>query len=301
MSVVKRKVENLVDEDPELEGLLEYIIEVQNSKGEVEWKDVKNEATSGQWGRLIEKGILVESDGNGFVLNDEESVKDALGITKEKEKKPSENEEYQEEDEIDTSWSTADKAAGLAGLALIVFGYYSNTGREFIGGTVDVLAGPLHDPIGLPYYLIILVFATITGLYSSILQHYLMDWDWISRQQERVQEMQSQMKDARSNGDDGEAKALQEEQQQMMSEQMKMFKMQFKPSAWIMVITIPIFVWIYWKVGSINEHMIFPFAGEKTFTSSLVGPLQVWIAWYLLCSFGLGQVMRKVIGVNPST
>ncbi|MDY7080842.1 MAG: EMC3/TMCO1 family protein, partial [Halobacteria archaeon] len=286
----------------------------------IEWKDVKTDATSGQWGRLIEKGILVES-GDGFELADETAVRRALGkevkteSSEASESSPSSTSEVEVED-IDTSWSLLDKAAAGVGAFFIIFGYRDPNIQAAIGKTIDTVALPLHN-IGLPYYLLILLLATLTGLYSSYLQLYLMDWDWISAQQEKVQNIQSELKEAQLGDDDEKQAELQDEQKEVMSEQMKMFKMQFKPSVWIMVITIPLFIWMYWSFtsragippavlrhGTMPEIQL-PFLGHSVpFNQTVLGFLpigQAWFIWYILCSFGFGQIMRKVLGVKPST
>ncbi|MDY7082803.1 MAG: EMC3/TMCO1 family protein, partial [Halobacteria archaeon] len=99
----------------------------------------------------------------------------------------------------------------------------------------------------------------------------------------------------------------------------KMFKMQFKPSVWIMVITIPLFIWMYWNftkrggvppaildtVGTMPTiQMPFISSGSIRFNQRVIPYIpigQAWFVWYILCSFGFGQIMRKVLGVNPST
>ncbi|MDY6779130.1 MAG: HTR-like protein, partial [Halobacteria archaeon] len=113
MSKSKRKTRELVDEDPELEDVLKTLLDVQEEKGEVEWSDVKTEATSGHWGRLIEKGLLVDSD-DGFVFEDEKAVKQALGIETEDESEEDDGDvtvspDVETPGDVDTGWSYLDK------------------------------------------------------------------------------------------------------------------------------------------------------------------------------------------------
>lgn len=313
MSQAKRKTRELIEEDPELEPVLETLLEIQDGEGSVEWKDIRGDATSGQWGRLIEKGVLEDADGEGFRIADTEGVRNVLGL----EHEPVATDVPEVED-VDTGWSYLDKAAALVGAFFIVFGYRDPEVQAAIGEFLDTFILPLHS-VGLPYYLVILFLATLTGLYSSYLQLYLMDWDWISAQQDKIQSIQSELKEAQLGDDDARQKELQDEQREVMGEQMKMFKMQFKPSVWIMVITIPIFIWMYWNfttrggnppaildtLGAMPQIQM-PFVGESTMSfDQRVLPYipigQAWFVWYILCSFGFGQIMRKVLGVNPST
>ena len=313
MGAARRKTSELLDEDPDLEDVLERIVAIEDEEGEVTWSDIKDVASSGQWGRLLEKDVLVEAaDGEGFELADPDGVREVLGIGGES---GVDVDVDVEQEDLDTSWTVYDKAAALVGLFLIVFGYRDAAIQSVIGGAINVVVLPLHDAAGLPFYLIVLALATFTGLYSSYLQRYLMDWDWINAQQEKVKAIQSELKEAQMGDDDERQEALQEEQKEVMSEQMKMFKMQFRPSVWIMVITIPIFIWMFWTFGgraNIESHlpggtmptMHMPFVGAVPFDQQVIGFLpfgQAWFVWYILCSFGFGQVMRKVLGVNPTT
>ena len=313
MTKTRRKAETLIEEDGEMQDVLERVLELQDEKGVVNWSDLRDDASSGQWGRLIEKGVLVDADGEGFVVEDEDDLRDFLGLSEGSEGASISS--SVEVEDIDTSWSIYDKAAALVGLFLIIFGYRNADIQAAIGGVIDIVVTPIHQGIGVPYYLIILVFAVLTGLYSSYLQLYLMDWDWVSAQQEKVKEIQSQLKEAQMSDDDAREEELREEQMGVMSEQMKMFKMQFRPSVWILVFTIPIFLWLFWTfstrfggephlAGETMPTIIFPFRGPVEFSESVFdfpAFLEGWLFWYILCSFGFGQVMRKVLGVNPTT
>ncbi|MDZ7687186.1 MAG: EMC3/TMCO1 family protein [Halobacteriales archaeon] len=317
MSKTRRKAKSLIEEDSEMESVLERVLEIQEENSAVEWGDLRGDATSGQWGRLIEKGILVDAEtGDGFAVEDEDDLRDFLGIETDGESDVSSITETDVEvEDIDTSWSIYDKGAALVGIFLIVFGYRDEEIQAMIGGVINRFVLPLHETAGLPYYLIILVFAVLTGMYSSYLQLYLMDWDWVKAQQKKVKEIQSQLKEAQMGDDEEREEELQEEQMEVMSEQMKMFKMQFRPSVWILVFTIPIFLWLFWTfstrfggephlTGEAMPEIILPFIGTRAFSASVFSTpsfLEGWLFWYILCSFGFGQIMRKVLGVNPTT
>lgn len=306
MSTPKADAQSLLDENPEFESVIETLLKIEETNGEVKWKDVRTEIDSGQWGRLIEKGVLVES-GDGFAFADKDAMKELVETT-------DVTTETEVPEDVDTSWTILDKGAALVGLFLIVFGYRDPPILAAIAGVINTFVSPLHSVINLPFYLIVMLLAISTGLYSSYLQLYLIDRDWVNAQQKKVKEIQSQLKEAQEDGDDDKEEELQEEQKEVMSEQMKMFKMQFKPSVWIMMITIPIFMWMYWSFGgrsNIPAHITEPIINMPYVTSEpvhlntqVVGFLpigQAWFVWYILCSFGFGQIMRKVLGVNTST
>jgi len=319
MSNVKSKVKRLVDEEKDIEDVLEHILGVQDRKGVVNWADVSDDATSGQWGRLIEKGVLVDAEGgNGFVVDDADEVRELLGIEAgEEESSLSIGEDIPEVEDVDTSWSIYDKIAGGFGLAVILFGYRNENFRELVGGAINTVILPLNESLGVPYYIIIMLFAVLTGMYSSYLQLYLMDWDWVKAQQKKVKAIQSELKEAQTENDDTREEELREEQMGVMSEQLKMFKMQFRPSVWIMSMTIPIFLWLLWSFSNrlggsphIEEmpEIVMPFVGKageaialNTQVIGLASFFEAWLVWYIICSFGFGQVMRKALGVNPTS
>lgn len=315
MSKTKRKAKNLIEEDAEMETVLKRVLEIQAQEGAVEWGDLREDATSGQWGRLIEKGVLVDAEkGDGFVVENEGDLRDFLGIEGDGESAASSVVETDVEvEDVDTSWSIYDKGVALIGVFLIVFGYRDENIQAAIGGVINIFVSPLHDAAGVPYYLIILTFAVLTGLYSSYLQLYLMDWDWVKAQQAKVKDIQSQLKEAQMEDDESREEELRDEQMNVMSEQMKMFKMQFRPSVWILVFTLPIFLWLFWTFSTrfggtphieTMPTLIMPFFGELEFSASVFdfpAFLEGWLFWYILCSFGFGQIMRKVLGVNPTT
>jgi len=124
--------------------------------------------------------------------------------------------------------------------------------------------------------------------------------------QERMQEIQDAQKEAREQGNDERLEQLREEQMELMGDQMGMFKQQIRPMVWIMLITIPVFLWMYWKlltvhVSTAELNVVFPLVGKTDLLHGSMGPLPFppWLVWYFLCSMGFGQIIRKTLNVNP--
>ncbi|WP_254272151.1 DUF106 domain-containing protein [Haloarcula marina] len=289
------KVERLADEGEAMTDALAAVLSVAEEKGTVTWSDVSDDITSGEWGRLIESGLLVDADGEGFVVDDPEGVRDALEET---DAAPAEGDD-------DEGWSTWDKLAGLATLGLFA-GYSLNSVRDAIGGVIDIALGPLADL--LPFYVVILVLAVFTGSTSSILQDQLMDTAGMQESQAKMQDLQDRRKAAKERGDDEALERIEEEQMEMMSEQMGSMFAMFRPMVWIMLINIPVFLWIYWMVFGTGMTvdapvMTFPLTGEvASWQEGVVGPMQAWIVWYFLCSLSFTQIIRKALNVetNPT-
>jgi uncharacterized membrane protein (DUF106 family) len=288
-----RKVDELAEEGEHMTDALAAALEVAEEKGTVTWGDVSDDISSGAWGRLIEKGLLVDSGGDGFVVDDPDGVREALG-----EADPSAM-----DDDHDVSFSTYDKMALVVALGMMV-GYAYPPARAAIGSVFNVFLGPLAEV--LPFYLVIMVLALLTGTYGAIMQSNLSNPDVMSDYQEKSKELKERRKKAKERGDDEALEQIQEEQMEMMSENLGMFKAQFRPMIWIMAFTIPVFLWQYWMVLDVgvtihSPVIVMPLAGGiETWTTNVIGPIQAWIAWYFVCSMGFGQIIRKALNVQTS-
>jgi len=292
MARTVQKVNSLVEEDGSMEPAIETVLDTAEEKGVVQWNDVSDDLTSGQWGRLIEKGILVDADGEGFVLDDPDGISDAL-----EESDPSDDEES------DGSWSSWDKLALVGSLALFV-GYWQPSIRDQIGEVIDIGIGPINSLV--PFYVMILVLAVLTGLWSTLLQDRLTNLDNMSGYQEKQQELREREKKAKEEGDDEALDEIRQEQMEMMTENLGMMKQQFRSMPWIMLFTIPVFLWVYWQVkgigiGHAGPVMVMPLVGEvNAWQAGIIGPLQAWIFWYILCSMSLSQIIRKSLNIQTS-
>jgi len=202
----------------------------------------------------------------------------------------------------DPSWSQWDKAAGLVALMLFP-GYYFSSIRSTVGSAVDLVLGPLDSV--LPFYIVILLLALLTGLVTTLLQANLMDMDVIEYYQGKMQELQERQEAARERGDDEELEEIREEQVSQMSENLGMFKEQFKPMVWSMLVIIPVFLWMYWNlrgghITGAERDVVMPLAGSVDLKSGSVGPAPTWLVWYFLCSLSFSQIVRKTLNVQTT-
>ncbi|MFP9061778.1 DUF106 domain-containing protein [Natrialbaceae archaeon A-chndr2] len=311
MTRTAEKINALVREDGSFEEALESIRQtVDENGGEVEWADVRDDLTSGQWGRLIEKGVLVDGD-EGFEIADREAFDSALDGDAEGAA------DLPEVDAEASKWSQWDKLAGLASVLFMV-GYWFDSVRDSIGGVIDIALGPLAA--SMPFYTVILAVAMLTGLYSTLLQANLMDMERMGKYQERMKAMQDKRSDVQERKKEAEERGaseaelekldneldrVQEEQMEAMADNLGMFKEQFRPMVWIMLFTIPLFLWMYWKIHAtgdqvVTETVIMPIAGEVEWSDGIIGPLRAWIVWYFLCSMGFIQLLRKALNIDMS-
>ncbi|WP_336364352.1 DUF106 domain-containing protein [Halalkalicoccus salilacus] len=300
MGRTAEKVESLVEENPDMADAVAAVLrETDGGESEVEWADVRNEITSGQWGRMIEKGLLVDGV-HGFELRDPEEVRSVVGDSGAVSTTKS-TDAGDDEDE-DDGWTKWDKAAA-GGVALTFLGYAWGPARTAIGSTMDTVIGPLNAV--LPFYAVILVLALFTGLYSTLLQANLMDTSKMSEYQEQMKAIQEKRERAKERGDDEAMERIQQEQMDAMGDQLEMFKTQFRPMVWIMLLTIPVFLWMYWKLldgdPSALGTVTFPLVGEvENWRAGVVGPMEAWIVWYFVCSMAFTQLLRKSLNIRTS-
>ncbi|QSW99198.1 DUF106 domain-containing protein [Haloterrigena alkaliphila] len=309
MTRTAEKIDDLVREDSSMSEALEAIREAADRNGgEVHWADVNDDLTSGQWGRLIEKGVLVDG-GEGFEIADREAYDEALD---------GDGGDYGGDVEIDaeqSKWSQWDKLAGVGSL-LLMFGYWIDSVQAMVGSTINTVLAPLND--ALPFYAVILSIALLTGLYSTLLQANLTNPEIMGKYQERMKAMQEKQKDVRQRKKDAEERGAseaeierledeleeaREEQMEAMAENLGMFKEQLRPMVWIMLLTIPLFLWMYWKVhgvglASTESTVIMPLVGETSWNAGVIGPMRAWIVWYFLCSMGFTQLLRKALNID---
>ena len=293
MPRTEQKVDDLAAEGESMIDALKAVLDVADEKGTVTWGDVSDDITSGEWGRLIEKGLLVDAGGEGFVLDDPDGIRDALG----------EADPAADDDEEDLSWSKYDKAAAVGVLALFA-GYSLQSIRSEIAGAIDVLMGPINA--ALPFYMVVLILALVTGLFTTIMQDNLMADNVMGDYQEQNKRLKEKRQRAKEEDDDELMEEVREEQMELMAENTGMFKAQFRPMVWIMLLTIPVFLWLYWMVLDVGiavsgQAMVLPIFGEVgTWRTNVLGPIQLWLLWYFLCSLGFNQILRKALNVNTT-
>lgn len=295
MSHAVDRARRLIEEDSAFaEAIATVRKEATNGNGEVEWRDVKDNLTSGQWGRLIQEGVL-ESGTDGFRLADPEGIEDLLHDDHE----PIDLDMPEVDAEVD--WTTYDKLAGAITL-LVMIGYWWEPIRDQIGSAINLVVGPLEQ--AMPFFSLILLLAMVTGLYSALLQANLMDTEVVGAYQEQMQAVQDKRKQAEERGDDEALERIRQEQMQAMGGMLDMFKAQFRPMVWITLLTIPMFLWLRWFVDTqlpeAQMGLVLPLLGDIRWDEGFVGPMPTWILWYVLCSIGFGQLVRKVLNIQTS-
>ncbi len=177
--------------------------------------------------------------------------------------------------------------------------------REGMGDALDVVLGPLAAFVD-NFLIAILILSVITGIYTSVIQKYTMNWELIEKSKEyqkQIRELQKELLEAKRENNKHKMKRIEKKRAEVMRKQTQfsgeMFRQQMKPMAYICIITIPIFMWIWGYVESTSiGAVVFPLIGAKALSDGFIFGLPYWVLWYMICSIPIAQVVRKAIGIR---
>ncbi len=177
--------------------------------------------------------------------------------------------------------------------------------RNEVGTALDVVLGPFADFIG-EFLILILILSVVTGIYTSVVQKYTMNWELMAKSKEyqkQIRDLQKEYMEAKKENNQHKMKKIEKKRTEVMRKQTQfsgeMFKQQMKPMAYIMIITIPIFMWIWMYVESHPDMVVtFPLFGVTELSSAFIFSLPFWVLWYMMCSIPITQVVRKALGIR---
>jgi uncharacterized membrane protein (DUF106 family) len=170
--------------------------------------------------------------------------------------------------------------------------------RVGVGQGMDNVFAPVVVGFGIPFYILIVILSALTGLYSSIVQKYTIDYEKMTESQERMKEFQTEYREAQLSQDEKKIKKLEVKKDRVMREQLEMSQNQFKPMAYILVLTVPIFFWLLFRLSHVQSTITFPYAGTVGLNNPAVWVIPAWILWYMICSITLSQVIRKSLNIG---
>lgn len=178
-------------------------------------------------------------------------------------------------------------------------------------GALNTIFNPIlaFDPNPTNPALTVLIIAFIVSLITTIANKYLVDQDEMNEIQAKSKKLTSELREAQKKGDGKKIAELQARQTEMMQEQTAMMSNQFKPMLVTMVPIILIFFWmrtsvisnlviilppsVYWLTLTPFWHFIggFMYGGKATIPFGIG-----WLLWYMICTFGMSQILRKFLG-----
>ena len=180
-----------------------------------------------------------------------------------------------------------------------------------IFGALNAVFNPILalDPNPANPALTVLIIAFIVSLITTVANKYLVDQDELNEKQKAMQEFNKELREAQKRGDGKKIAELQAKQADMMKDQTAMMTDQFKPMIVTFVPIILIFFWmrtsaihnlviilpktVYWVTLTPLWHVIgsFLYGGKATIPYGIG-----WLLWYMICTFGMSQILRKFLG-----
>ena len=157
--------------------------------------------------------------------------------------------------------------------------------------------------------LTVLIIAFIVSLITTVANKYLVDQDELNERQKAMSDFNKELREAQKKGDGKKVAELQAKQADMMKDQTAMMTDQFKPMIVTFVPIILIFFWmrssaihdlviilpktVYWVTLTPIWHFIgsFLYGGKATIPYGIG-----WLLWYMICTFGMSQILRKFLG-----
>ena len=170
--------------------------------------------------------------------------------------------------------------------------------RVGVGQGMDNVFAPVVVGFGIPFYILIVILSALTGLYSSIVQKYTIDYEKMTESQERMKEFQTEYREAQLSQDEKKIKKLEVKKDRVMREQLEMSQNQFKPMAYILVVSVPIFFWLLFRLQEVPSTITLPYAGLQSLLAPVVWVIPAWMIWYMICSITLSQVIRKSLNIG---
>jgi uncharacterized membrane protein (DUF106 family) len=178
-------------------------------------------------------------------------------------------------------------------------------------GVLNAIFNPILalDPNPTNPALTVLIIAFIVSLITTVANKYLVDQDEMNEIQARSKKLTSELREAQKKGDGKKIAELQAKQADMMQEQSKMMTNSFKPMIVTFVPIILIFFWmrasaisnlviilppsVYWVTLTPFWHFLggFMYGGKATIPYGIG-----WLLWYMICTFGMSQILRKFLG-----
>jgi uncharacterized membrane protein (DUF106 family) len=187
---------------------------------------------------------------------------------------------------------------------LVMLSYGIEWVRVTVGSAMDVLLGPFIDTLGVPFFVMILILSGMTGLYSSLVQKYTIDYEKMQETQAKMRVFQKEFREAQLSGDEKRVKKLQGKQERMMQDQLDISRQQFTPMAIILVLSVPIFFWLLLRLPAVGapttiaSGIVMPFLGAVTLSGVAFWIVPAWILWYMICSLTISQVIRKSLNIG---
>ncbi len=200
--------------------------------------------------------------------------------------------------ELSKIWDKYGIWIAMGFMMLMMISYSIEWLRHGVGEGINTAFSPVIDWFGIPFFVLIIILSAFTGLYSSIIQKYTIDYERMTEVQERMKEFQAEYREAQLSQDEKRIKKLDARKDKVMREQLDLSQQQFKPMAYILIITVPIFFWLLFRLEQATSTITMPYFGTLGLNDPALWVIPAWIFWYMICSITLSQIIRKALNIG---
>lgn len=205
-----------------------------------------------------------------------------------------------------STWTTVDKAVAVTALVL-ASGYAVGPVRELVIAGVSGLVGPLA--VWLPFSGLVAVLGGVSGLAGTAARAYAQDRALVERARARTEELHAELAAATGDADDtdgdtdgtgtGGADDVADLQAELREQTLTVISESVKPAAYGAAVSIPAFLWLRWAVAAPAAAVVpaattLPVVGTVAWSATLVGPVKLWLVWYLGASLSVGALSRRL-------
>lgn len=166
--------------------------------------------------------------------------------------------------------------------------------KNLIAVIVNMLVAPFAAQM--PFYMVLMVVSIVITVFSTLVQKYKIDGDLVKRVNEKNRVIQKELREAQLSGNKNKLKKLEESRMSLLEDQAKVSKQQLRSTGYTVLVSIPLFIWINWYLGTqpVSLAMDFPLLGAHLWTDMLV-IVPYWALWLTICSIAVGFIIRKML------
>ena len=179
---------------------------------------------------------------------------------------------------------------------------------EVFFNALDVVFEPLLILFKDQPFMVILLIAAAIAFITTLANKLLVNQDRLEYLKKEMQGFQQEMMEARKTNDPQAMAKVQKKQAEFMDLQKEMMTMSFKP---MLVTFVPIIIVFWWlaqsalntvvvKLPTIAYYVLLvPLWHMFYHPAPTTPPMAIeWLGWYILCSFGLSMLFRKILGIK---
>lgn len=269
---------------------IEEFISILENKEKISWVDIEASIiTVKTWGEAIEKGIITKSDKDNIynitLLNE---LEEQFEQTKENKTNIDEKTIVNLLNDKYAKITLLDKFIVIL-VFISVLAFVITDFRFIYFEFINIILGWL---LIVPFYVAIFCLAFITTIWRKLLTEKILDFQYKFKDYKKVMDNIKE----ETNMEDISTDTKNHKEEQLFNLQLNLFKLIFKTYTWKLLIVFPILIWISTSTQyGVGETIQLPIIGTQTWGSQIIGPIQLWLIWYIVSLIIIQYIVSKII------